>query len=548
MRPTLDLAGTTDLMVSIGDAKSSFTLRDVSGEIKITTRVSVSLSRMPYTDEIEGGLLVRLSENAWFSFGTLRARAILMTISSSGPIHQRVRLSEATALKRGEVVRLGFDLTCLPTAKYADNMTLQVEILDARSGVVLARPAPLPFVRLGEINPSSMTVLDYETGAVLIGTQRLPLLPNGFDSHFSSSGSYDNNYAFRLARRGFNTVIVGVCLEYAWNPGCISETMTLLDSFGRFGLLTVLSSQYTMLSKSRELPPGFVDFITAVKDHPALLGYYLFDDCCGDVSPGGLVYAKLKLLDPYHVTMSPLISIGDAWRYQVDSGRWRSGSPATDIFFNEHYYYTPTTEAVEGALLGAVATAGLLTQFPMDFVPNWQMGMTSDQRDGFLPPMSARDVAVQDWVAFIGGSVRGQLWFTLSWSLNQRIIEAAADVGRAMSRLHGAILSKSPAPHVHTEPQSKTLYTRAWHSATHRDCAIYIGVVNPNVEPLRDIAVTIVGLAKTTQLNATVLFEAGRCKLLLFSPHAPVFSLKNTLFSPHALTDHITITFVAVFS
>jgi hypothetical protein len=56
--------------------------------------------------------------------------------------------------------------------------------------------------------------------------------------------------------------------------------------------------------------------ITLVKEHPALWGYYICDDCCkgytylGDLAS---VYATMKQLDPYHLTA------GEERRRQVSS-------------------------------------------------------------------------------------------------------------------------------------------------------------------------------------------------------------------------------------
>ena len=44
--------------------------------------------------------------------------------------------------------------------------------------------------------------------------------------------------------------------------------------------------------------------ISLVKEHPALLGYYICDDCCGArPSAQALVYTFLRDIDPYHVTI-----------------------------------------------------------------------------------------------------------------------------------------------------------------------------------------------------------------------------------------------------
>ena len=46
--------------------------------------------------------------------------------------------------------------------------------------------------------------------------------------------------------------------------------------------------------------------VELVREHPALLGYYVCDDCCSnnhDVSLQAQVYAVMKDVDPYHPTI-----------------------------------------------------------------------------------------------------------------------------------------------------------------------------------------------------------------------------------------------------
>eukprot|EP01051_Picozoa_sp_SAG22_P015736 SAG22_NODE_2102_length_3010_cov_2.033322_2_plen_803_part_00 len=62
--------------------------------------------------------------------------------------------------------------------------------------------------------------------------------------------------------------------------------------------------------------------VELVKDHPAILGYYICDDCCGRSSDGSLqaqAYTLLKALDPYHATIGAM-DCGDLWSFSdVDS-------------------------------------------------------------------------------------------------------------------------------------------------------------------------------------------------------------------------------------
>ena len=172
-------------------------------ELRLHASLSVSIGRQPYTDEQQGSLLVRLSADA-FPAAELTPLATLLV----GGIRHSLALS-GPKLRRGRTNVLAFPLTELPpTILLGANATVSFELAS------VATATPLPFVRLGQ-SRASQSVLDYTTGAVLTGAERVPLLPNGFDSHFSSASgaAFDERMAFDLARRGFNTIIFGACLD-----------------------------------------------------------------------------------------------------------------------------------------------------------------------------------------------------------------------------------------------------------------------------------------------------------------------------------------------
>lgn len=196
--------------------------------MQLLSSLSVSIGRQPYTDEQQGSLLVRLSEDA-FSTAVLTPVATLLvggsrhTLELSGP-----------KLQRGRTNVLSFPLVDLPAIILTDvRATISFEL----TGVAIA--APLPFVRLGKVQ-KSQSVLDYATGAVLTGPERVPLLPNGFDSHFStaSGAAFNEQLAFDLARRGFNTVIFGACLDGIFSSQVGTSTTLLIAKYSNRSINT----------------------------------------------------------------------------------------------------------------------------------------------------------------------------------------------------------------------------------------------------------------------------------------------------------------------
>eukprot|EP00948_MAST-09A_sp_MAST-9A-sp1_P003502 g3502.t1 len=60
-----------------------------------------------------------------------------------------------------------------------------------------------------------------------------------------------------------------------------------------------------------------VSNISFVKNHPALLGYYICDDCCSnqhDISLQSQVYQLIKAHDPYHLTIGA-VNCGNGWMF-----------------------------------------------------------------------------------------------------------------------------------------------------------------------------------------------------------------------------------------
>lgn len=164
----------------------------LSADLHLHPSLSVSVGRQPYTDETEGSLLVRLSADAFPAAPTLTPAATLLVGG-----RQHALVLKGPKLQRGKTTVLTFSLAELPPtvgllvggeAENGNNTGSAATVTFEISGIATA--TPLPFVRLGD-SRSSQSVLDYATGAVLTGPERVPLLPNGFDSHFSTASGAD---------------------------------------------------------------------------------------------------------------------------------------------------------------------------------------------------------------------------------------------------------------------------------------------------------------------------------------------------------------------
>jgi hypothetical protein len=139
------------------------------------------------------------------------------------------------------------------------------------------------------------------------------------------------------------------------------------------------------------------------------------------------------------------------------------------------------------------------------------MGEASGQRDGNFPAESPAQLAVQDWVAFIGGGVRGQLWFDLSYSVNEQILEMASSVGTQLAYLAGGILSPVAVSQPVATSGTDGVLARAFENSRGE---LYIAVVNERLAPA-DISLNVVSADGALPLAAKgcrlrVPFEESR--------------------------------------
>lgn len=98
--------------------------------MQLHASLSVSIGRQPYTDEDQGSLLVRLSEEAFPTADVLMPAATLLVSGS----HHKLALS-GPKLQRGRTVVLSFPLADLPpTILVAAGAMVRFELVGGRDG------------------------------------------------------------------------------------------------------------------------------------------------------------------------------------------------------------------------------------------------------------------------------------------------------------------------------------------------------------------------------------------------------------------------------
>jgi len=59
---------------------------------------------------------------------------------------------------------------------------------------------------------------------------------SGPQRNLTKKAVFSQRLAFNLARRGFNTVIFGACLDGVFSAQCTVNTLAVLDALGRYGV------------------------------------------------------------------------------------------------------------------------------------------------------------------------------------------------------------------------------------------------------------------------------------------------------------------------
>ena len=96
-------------------------------------------------------------------------------------------------------------------------------------------------------------------------------------------------------------------MELCCHNGFAGMLTAILDEAERSNIYVMATPPASTLAttNSTEAREHLISNLTAVKDHPALWGYYICDDCCKGFDymwQLAYVYDLIKAVDPYHLT------------------------------------------------------------------------------------------------------------------------------------------------------------------------------------------------------------------------------------------------------
>ena len=280
----------------------------------------MQIGRRPYITETTGSILLRTDALAlggtslaleatlpcvpgkrWTWANVTGGTDVLLPLSLAGlPVNLHNDLCLTVTLPSGEHLNLWRRFLRVPPPP-ADSTAQIVQVDHERAGLLVStatNSTTTPLLGVGyyitEYGVSDKTVI------------------NAADEHPTNSTATLIRELQRMGRRGITWALVYWC--YYVPAATAKDLVAVLDVAHAAGIGIIWDF----------MAPGGTDFIKAggpyatdsqalaliksnislVKDHPAIIGYYICDDCCtAGVARMSQIYALFKVLDPYHPLM-----------------------------------------------------------------------------------------------------------------------------------------------------------------------------------------------------------------------------------------------------
>ena len=267
----------------------------------------------------------------------------------------------------------------------------------------------------------------------------LPWFPFGFYCYWPVQPTL----AGEEAARGFNLMS-----PYQPNdPGTLEERIAYLDRAAALGmkvhyqLLDVSGGGGVYSGSGREIPPEQRDEwlrteIEAVRDHPALLAWYIADEPgLRGVDPEAMqrLYDRVRELDPYHPVTMVFLNAGAGQRFAA----------ALDLAMIDPYPIPNAPPATVGPAVAA-ARQGLGPRIPV-----WLVGQAFGGGEHWTREPTARELRLMTWLALVEGATGVQYFIRHGLSGFPKSPATWAAAGRAaleVQALAPHLLSREPQP------------------------------------------------------------------------------------------------------
>jgi len=282
--------------------------------------VDAALDRRPYLSESEGFILLRTD-------AALKGHRLVV----KAELHAANKSWGWDNVEGGGEVSLPFNLTTLPLKTIHNDILITIsdpEEPSLKQGVTIQRrfhripTVPNPTVEPVQIDHARKGLLINGKPWVGTGWYVSYLVDVGWNMTTESQlEKLADLIRYDFAPRGINQLMFYALFRFDFEA-----QLRLLDVCHSVGIKVMYEMAESLGQvhidqggpfNNPELLKPLIANVTLVRDHPAIMGYYICDDCCQSFEMTSLqsqVYQLIKDLDPYHVTIGA-VNCGDGWQF-----------------------------------------------------------------------------------------------------------------------------------------------------------------------------------------------------------------------------------------
>lgn len=335
-------------------------LPNASVPVRFFPLFSVAIGRRPYIYETKGTVLIDPGGQSGFDW---EREMLALTGGSCGfeaAVGTYRLFTQPASHLSGSVLFLAFDLTELPNTLVG---TLNVSIT-CKSGLRLNKYREFQRYPPPQSRGVVVSQVDHSRAGLLVDGE--PWIGIGWYYSTLDQGIYEPGYGpdreviAELAKAGVTQLMIYSFVdEVTGGEGPnITERRLILDQCAAVGIkvmvqMTALIDAVVGNNGDDPAPkPGrnsskdwaaLSSTVAELKTHPAVLGWYLCDDCCESMEFNTVLmwqaYRDIKFLDPYHVTIGA-VDCGDTWMYsdgEMGPGASDTGRLSLDLPMIENY-------------------------------------------------------------------------------------------------------------------------------------------------------------------------------------------------------------------
>jgi hypothetical protein len=369
-----------------------------AGNITYFPLFDPAVGRRPYITESEGSVLVATDSSLLLPGLELSVSAALAVDGDEN--EEPLLVLPPTHVIAGRRHRLPFSFLNSHVPEACSGDLLITLILSAATPLLPHSVTTITkrrrFVRHDKPDISSFTSVDHERRGLI--RDGLPFNGHGwYSGYFGVQGpEFWYREMARQAQHGLNWIVSDPL--NGWTPPSITEFFDRAHAAG-MGVWFNLDTTRVIDPRTNTTAEWaqFVSNVTLVKDHPALIGYYICDDCCSNEAKMknlSKAYRALQRIDPFHVTSGALDCV-DSFSF-LDA----SGYLSLDVPMIENYGTQLSSHAHPGTISAgssdAVGLDGVLRHYPATWTPMVNMPNPDVNKPPPPPPPPPPPGNVQD--------------------------------------------------------------------------------------------------------------------------------------------------------